>query len=346
LSENLKITFFHLLFYLCNNEKLVGEKWHLSSSALPLTPKKKDYAISGGETDEKKEEHPDGLKYAINKTLEILSKVKYRFDNCGDVRYPSAVVTTKPIMNTLLEIKNKGIKIRVITEITKDNLSYCKELMQIVNEVRHLDGVKGNFTVTDTEYVLYAISSEEAKPSLTKAGITTSKELVRQQQHIFDMLWNKAIPAEQKVMEMESGMMFPERTEIINGADKILRLTLESFPHIRESLDNCIDSTSPASFVLFEPMWNHLKGLASSKKGVRFRFITEITKDNLPYCKEMAKIFELKHLDGIKGNLGIIDGREYRASPSLKPRGPPEVLIRSTAKVFVEQQFFFETLWI
>ncbi|MDQ4067083.1 MAG: hypothetical protein M3114_05805, partial [Thermoproteota archaeon] len=259
LSEILKITFFHLVFYLCNNEKLIGEKWRLSSSALPLTPKEKDYVMSRGKTDEKKEEHPDDLKYTINKTLEILSKVKYRFDNCGDVRYPSAVVTTKPFMKTLLDIKNKGIKIRVITEITKDNLFYCKELMKVVNEVRHLDRVKGNFTVTDTEYISYGISSEEARPSLTKAVITTSEELVRQQQQLFDMLWNKAILAEQKVMEMESGIMLPERTEIINGADNILRLTLESCPHIGESLDNCIDSITPISFSLFEPMWNYLK---------------------------------------------------------------------------------------
>jgi hypothetical protein len=53
LSEILKITFFHLVFYLCDIEKLIGEKWRLSS-ALPLTPKEKDYAMSGGEIDEKK----------------------------------------------------------------------------------------------------------------------------------------------------------------------------------------------------------------------------------------------------------------------------------------------------
>jgi two-component system, OmpR family, sensor histidine kinase VicK len=89
-----------------------------------------------------------------------------------------------------------------------------------------------------------------------------------------------------------------------------------------------------------------MKELVSNKKGVRFRYIADITKDNLPYCKEMAKIFELRHLDGIKGNLSVIDGREYRASPSVRPGVPPDVLIRSTAKVFVEQQqFFFETLW-
>jgi two-component system sensor histidine kinase VicK len=285
------------------------------------------------------------LNIQINKILQTLSKVKYRFDNCSDVRYPSIIVTTEPVRKAFVDVKNRGVKTRFITEITKDNLHYSKELMQVVNEVRHLDGVKGNFAVTDTEYVSYAIS-EEIRPSLRQIVRSISKEFVEQQQHFFDMLWNKAIPAEQKVMEMESGIMLPERTEIINGAENILRLTLESVPHIRASLDNCIDSNSPTSFVLFEPMWNHLKELANTKNGVRFRFIAEITKDNLPYCKEMARIFELKHLDGIKGNLGIIDGREYRASPSIKPGVPPEVLIRSTAKVFVEQQqFFFETLW-
>ena len=35
----------------------------------------------------------------------------------------------------------------------KNNLRYCKELMSIVDELRHLDGVKGNFYVTEHEYV-------------------------------------------------------------------------------------------------------------------------------------------------------------------------------------------------
>ncbi|HYY67790.1 MAG TPA: hypothetical protein VE572_05535, partial [Nitrososphaeraceae archaeon] len=315
-----------------------------TSSAVSLPPNGKD-TESDDEADEKTEEQY-GVKYTINKTLQMLSRVKHRFDNCGDVRHPSIIITIEPIKKALLDIKNKGIKIRCITEITKDNLHYCKELMQVVTEVRHLDGVKGNFAVTDTEYVSYAISEGVRPSSLTQVVRSTSKVFVEQQQHFFDMLWDKAIPAERKIMEMELGIMLPERTEIITGADNILHLTLASFPHIKESLDNCIDSNAPASFVLVEPMWNHMKELASTKKGVRFRFITEITKDNLPYCKEMAKILELRHLDGIKGNLGIIDGREYRASPSIKPGVPPDVLIRSTAKVFVEQQqFFFETLW-
>jgi two-component system, OmpR family, sensor histidine kinase VicK len=329
------------------DKKSEGEKCLLTSSTLPSPANGKDTASH--EVDEKTEQQYDGIKFTINKTLQILSKLKNRFNNCSDLRYPSIVITSEPIKKALLDIKNRGIKSRVITEITKDNLHYCKELMEVISELRHIDDAKGNFAVTDTEYVSYAISSEKPISSMNGKVVvvfkSTSKEFVEQQQYIFDMLWNKAVPAERKIMEIELGIMLPDRTEIITGADNIHRLTLASASHIRESLDTSIDSIAPESIVA-ESMWNYMKELVSTKKGVRFRYIAEITKDNLPYCKQMAKIFELRHLDGIKGNLSIIDGREYRASPSVRPGAPPDVLIRSTAKVFVEQQqFVFETLW-
>ena len=58
------------------------------------------------------------------------------------------------------------------------------------------------------------------------------------------------------------------------------------------------------------------------------------------------KIVELRHLDKIKGNFGIIDGKDYRASASMIEGHPPNELIVSTVKTFVEQQqFFFDMLW-
>jgi two-component system sensor histidine kinase VicK len=325
---------------------LTGERLRLTPPTSPPPPPNRKDAAASDEGDDEKTEVMYGMEYTINNTLQTLSQVKYRFDNCGDVRHLSAFVTTEPVRKAFIDVKNRGVKTRSITEITKDNLHYCKELMQVVGEVRHLDGVKGNFTVTDTEYVSYTIS-EEVRPSssLRQVVRSTSKKFVEQQQYFFDMLWDKAILAERKIMEMESGIMLPERTEIITGADNIARLTIESVPHVIEQLDNCLDSNTPASFIEIPPVWDVFKQL--KKKGVRLRFITEITKDNLHYCKEMAKVLELRHLDGIKGNLGIIDrGREYRAYPRIQPGVPPDVLIRSTSKVFVEQQqFFFETLW-
>jgi hypothetical protein len=56
-----------------------------------------------------------------------------------------------PIRRTHYEMKERGVKIRFITEITKGNMNHCKELMNI-GEVRHLDEIKGNFGVLDSTY--------------------------------------------------------------------------------------------------------------------------------------------------------------------------------------------------
>jgi len=53
----------------------------------------------------------------------------------------------------LVNLKNRGVKVRQITEITKENARYCKELVKNIDELRHLDGVKANFAVSETEYV-------------------------------------------------------------------------------------------------------------------------------------------------------------------------------------------------
>ena len=85
------------------------------------------------EVDETKQQYDD-IKFTINKTLQLLSKVKHRFNNCSDPKYFSIIITSEPIKKALLDNKNRGIKSRVITEITKDNLHYCKDLMEVISE--------------------------------------------------------------------------------------------------------------------------------------------------------------------------------------------------------------------
>ena len=151
----------------------------MPSSILPPPSNEKDSASR--EPDEKKEVQYDDIKYTINKALQLLPKVRHRFDNCSDTRYPSINITSEPIKKALLDVKNRGIKSRFITEITNDNLHYCKELMEVVSELRHIDGLKGNFTVTDSEYISYANSSEKPISSMTEVVVirSTSKEFVQ-----------------------------------------------------------------------------------------------------------------------------------------------------------------------
>jgi two-component system sensor histidine kinase VicK len=135
------------------------------------------------------------------------------------------------------------------------------------------------------------------------------------------------------------------KTEVLHGDENILKSTLEITSEIKHSIDNCIDSRAPLSFVSKDlPMFKALS--EARKKGIKSRFITEITRNNLIHCKELMKIVELRHLDKIKGNFGIIDGKDYRASASIIEGRPPSELVVSTVKIFVEQQqFFFDMLW-
>jgi hypothetical protein len=122
------------------------------------------------------------------------------------------VIPNHPVTNACIDMKNRGVKMRFITEITKDNIKYCRQLMKIA-EIRHLDKVKGNFGVGDKRvYHAGATSSKSATPS--ELIVSTVKTIVDQQQYFFDMLWYRAIPAEQRIMEIEEGIE-PTKTEII-----------------------------------------------------------------------------------------------------------------------------------
>ena len=90
----------------------------------------------------------------MNTILQFLSKAN-TISSCGDYKAPSLTIEVKNI-EILLNLKKRGIKLRYITDITKDNVSYCKELMKFAYEIRHLDGIKANFSVSETEYLASA----------------------------------------------------------------------------------------------------------------------------------------------------------------------------------------------
>ena len=128
-----------------------------------------------------------------------------------------------------------------------------------------------------------------------------------------------------------------EKTEILYNIDEIVKRTINDFGKIKERFDNCTDSTGHSVF-FNTPVWNEYVNLKN--RGIKLRFITEITKENISYCKELMEITELRHLDGVKGNFGIADGKDYGGSASVKEGHPPVELIRSNVKTFVDQQQF------
>jgi len=136
-----------------------------------------------------------------------------------------------------------------------------------------------------------------------------------------------------------------EKTEVIYGAENIIKHVLDIISILKESVDNCTNSNGPLMFVIPDhPITKAYREL--NERGVRIRFISEITRENIGYCKELMKICELRHLDEVKGNFGIADGTYYTAGAKNIESSPPPLLICSTLRAFVEQQqYFFDMLW-
>jgi hypothetical protein len=93
-----------------------------------------------------------------------------------------------------------GVKLRYISEMTKNNIPYCRALMDIA-ELLHLDDVKGGMTVNKTENIATA-NLQEAKP-VSHSIYSNVKEIVEQQQLLFERLWSKTTLLNKKLKKLK-----------------------------------------------------------------------------------------------------------------------------------------------
>jgi signal transduction histidine kinase len=139
----------------------------------------------------------------------------------------------EPIRQAYLELKKRGTKIRFVTEITKENIHYCRQMMQIA-EMRHLDGIKGSFSIADgTDYAGVA-NTQEAQP-ITQLMVSNVRAFVEQQQYFFETLWRMAMPAEQRMRVIERGIE-PARINVIQNPREALSKAWQLISSSREEV--------------------------------------------------------------------------------------------------------------
>ena len=137
-----------------------------------------------------------GVDKAINLLTSIVSSAKAILYACVDSSASQVdMQKVESIRKTILDAKNRGVKLRYVTEITKDNIHYWKDLMKIVGELRHLEGVRGYFATNGTQYIDIALL-QQAKPVVVHVIYSNVKALVDQNLYLFGTLWDKATPSE------------------------------------------------------------------------------------------------------------------------------------------------------
>src|SRR5215471_13191503 len=205
-----------------------------------------------------------GTEKVISEELLFFSKSRQHIDTCMDSTRPSFAIGIESIKRSFVNARNRGVKLRYLTEVTDANISYCKELLSIVDEVRHLDGIKGNFMISEIEYLAPATSHE--KKLATLIIYSNVKEIVEHQQYVFETLWSKSMSAEKRIRELKQGTTTHYQTKVVEDPDAAFVKEISSLIANSNELCTCLTSGG------MQYGYNHFSGirqkiLEKQKKG-------------------------------------------------------------------------------
>jgi two-component system, OmpR family, sensor histidine kinase VicK len=249
--------------------------------AILLVKEKEENEMIIAESDSEKILVLHDSKIIIKRIIDDFHKIKERFDNCFDSNVPSVLFNTA-IGKEFIELKNRGIKLRFIIEITKDNISQCKDLLKIV-ELRHVSNIKGNFGIADrTYYWSLPIIKEGLLPlDLIWSNI---KAFVDQQQFLFETLWNKATPVEQRIDEIKEGKEFD--IEVLRRSDITLDIYLDIVQYALKEIFFIF--STPKSFIR-QLKAIYLAKQVSKERGVKVRILTPINETVEKWIIKLSK---------------------------------------------------------
>ena len=172
-----------------------------------------------------------GVDIIVSTILQILNHTN-TIHVCVDETTPSLMTEMDVLKEGFVAAKKRGVKLRCITEITKSNLSYCKQMLTMVDELRHLDGIKSNLYLNDIGCLSPATIHEKGVPA-SKGIYSDIKEVVEHQLCLFETLWNVSVPGEQRIEQLDEGIEH-EFFQVISNQKKVSQV----FTHIVESMEN------------------------------------------------------------------------------------------------------------
>ena len=267
---------------------------------------------------------------------------------CADSLAPAVAIEVEPIRKCYEDLQRRNSKVRWITEITKDNLSYCKALMQYA-EVRHLDGIKGNFRVSDTAYIATA-TVDKAHP-VPELIYSSARSVVEQNKHVFDALWIRAVVAEDRIREIEEGMKRLE-TRVVKDPAEIIQDTISM---VRRSKQYSVCSGSDAVLYAYNYSIDAFKEILDRHRRGKHAGIRLVTKieDNqdsrlLEVVKTLMKLgMQIRHVETIAPmSFGISEKEMTIRVDNMQGASLNAIAIFGNEPAFVEQfGAIFEELW-
>jgi two-component system, OmpR family, sensor histidine kinase VicK len=262
---------------------------------------------------------------------------------------PQLAIMLEPIRTAFLDAKRRNVNIRYLTEITKDNISYCKQLLSIINDLRHLEGIKGNFMISESEYLAPVVLFEKGKVA-SQIIYSNVKEIVEQQQYTFDTFWDRAIPGEQRIKEIEEGTVHYE-TRLIENPEEVAMEIGRRIDAINESKSH--DWAICSTFDGLEMIYNHFdreKTVVDNNNRTEktTRWIGDINRARINIIKTyLGSGMQIRHIKSMPPmNFAVSANQFYATIDEMKGGQMAKSLLISNEPPYIKHfSSIFEELW-
>jgi two-component system, OmpR family, sensor histidine kinase VicK len=291
-----------------------------------------------------------GVETVISTVIHFLNKTNNIVYACVDQTRPILTLDILVLKKAFEDATRRGVKLMYVTEITKDNLTYCKELMKMTDELRHLDGIKGNFYISESGYLAPATYHEKGKPA-SQIIYSNVNEIIEHQKYVFDSFWNRAIPAEQRINEVEEGLP-SEVYEVITDRNKAIQTLVDLAKSVKK--EALLFLPNDKALVRVERLGLIDYVVKASQRGATVKIICPLSEVNVEIASRISeRAPEIQILNGNNSPYGmyIADGEKFIRAELRNPNAEElsesvGFMVYSNRKTSVDSfKSIFELLW-
>ncbi len=313
-------------------------------SAWESSPAGKD-KISEIETGKPVEEvrHIRGRKEIYHAIYELIDKTKNKI--LINTTHAGIIRLQKYFRKNLEEALKRGVRIRCLAPITKENMVIAK---QLGIEIRHTDVVHSIMSCFDDSYHIFIrVGKDTANINSPDdyATITNQSPTVITMREVMEDMWFHGISLEERIHELETGKP-TEKVEILRGNEVIYETTTAASRKARHEV--CLVSTesSPERAVKYGTAG---VDRAKSETGVKIRYVFPITEKNMHLIKKFMKFAEVRHIDFSPMRIRIIDDKmcfvRYYGSDETAHLSEQLCIYSETSAYIAAMKSYFEHIW-
>jgi signal transduction histidine kinase len=206
--------------------------------------------------------------------LGFIDRAKAKIDSVVSHTGPSVIIGVDAIREKrMAAFKERGVRFRYVTEITPDNVDHVRQMLSF-SEIRHLDGMKGNFEVADEREHVTVATLQKAQP-IPQMIFSNIPEIVEQQQFLFDSFWKMAIPAKQRIMEIEHGVT-PAQTMVYSDYHDAVKKEFEMIKNAKREIQIMYSTADAFHVQEKQGTLQLLKEMTEQNESLRVSIITPI----------------------------------------------------------------------